>query len=210
MRKSLVQEYIDRHSLPITVIEHQQKFCLLLKSKTLAHWRYLEGNWVPRESHPGVYEVVCHEFVKNGFDKGVTHTGVPMMTSKETAPLFKLQWHWDDFESSLEEIIPAIKENFEAVPADQSLLAAWEVFLIVHENEICRALPEDSAVRFYSLVEKCIRTDLSTAERKQSLEKAQHMLGHHRALTKLREQWVYRIMPFARSTSDWLVNLING
>lgn len=187
----LHEEYIRRHRLAVPVVRADARSTVFLRSVTSPYdWKILIIRWMPCESHPGHYCIRVFSPVHNGYR---TH----MLTCSVDQMVF-----WDNYEPFVLDFVKSCRPEFSAVPSEESILAAWQMFLLIFDSKLVLMGQE-----FLTLVSRSIAPNLSIEERSTAVVAAKAQL--RLLLPEVSEHLHHQIFPLADFYSDWLVRLIN-
>lgn len=144
---------------------------------------------MPCETHPGHYCIRVFSPVHNGYR---TH----MLTCSVDEVVY-----WDRYEPFVLDF--ASQPEFTAVPEEERILAAWQMFLLIFDCKLASMGSE-----FLTLVGHSVAPNLSIEERAMAVVGAKAQL--RLLLPEVSEHLHHQIFPLADFYSDWLVRLING
>jgi hypothetical protein len=157
-------------------------------------WRILAFSWREPDRHPGFFETQYTEVIHNGCDRG------KLVSDVSPSEL----WYWDQYETSVLKLSEKIRRSgFEAIKAEEQVLAAWVIFNIMYDSWLAR----NAQPGYYKLLEMVLRSDLDLGVREKACTTAQRQLAID---SKVADVWSYQLMPLARYGAEWLVKLING
>jgi hypothetical protein len=190
----LHEEYIGRHNLDVPVVRYDNHSNVFLKSKeTPFRWRIFSIRWHDGGYHPGFFEATYTTPSHNGCETGdlLNH----LMRPKRL--------YWEEYEDWILTMTGTLKEEHVAVSAHETLLANWQIFLVMYDLCLARDMGED----FFVAVGGSICDDLGMPQRLDCFSTATaHLYAH---LPSVYESWKYQVMPLSNTHSEWLEKLIN-
>lgn len=195
MSRALHQEYIERHKLAVPVVLYNARSTAFIRSKNEPYtWRVLVLAWRDVSRHPGFFEVSYNEAIHDGFNN----------SSGLIREIGHVNCYWDVYEDYILRLAESIRASgFIAPPIAEQTLAAWGFFLYMFDSWLAATMDSN----FFWLVEYTLRQDVSLNARLKAFHVAKKQLA---AIPEISKLLLYQILPLARSSSDWLVNLING
>lgn len=194
----LYREYLKRHNFKNTVVFHNKKTTVFLKSNKLFsnQWRILSISWREQERHPGFYEINYSNVVHNGIDG---RNLLQEIYASDT-------WYWDEYEFKLLRLLSDVRKDGFYAPSDrESILSAWEIFLIMCDSWIAH----NANLDLIKSIEKTINKNLKIDDRLKEQKKAQELMMRLQN-SRVNNLWIFQIQPLLKNlNSQWLVDLIN-
>jgi hypothetical protein len=196
---TLFEEYAARCGLELPLVGYNNKSSLLLRSPDDVNPReYLllridkddEEEWCPVE-----FSVTLRQPVHDGYESEDWWADV-------FAPI---DAYWEEYEEVLLKMVDSMGDcylHYHPVKEEDFELAAWEMFLIIHDSWLAKHM-DDS---FFSEVESSLFKE----------NKRDRFLSYRRSLrmillnTSLKNGVANRLMPKLMDHSDWLENLVYG
>jgi len=190
----LHEEYISRHHLEVPVVRYDSRSSIFLKTKqSPCAWRVLSIQWREGGHHPGFFEVNYMMPKHNGYQSGDLLLNV----------LYPVNLYWEEYEQGILDLVADIRSDYVAVLEEESLSAAWQMFLVMHDT-----LFAHFSHGFFADVERSTSTDLDVDERRRAFKTAEKHVDL--VAPRTYESWKYQVAPLANLHSKWLEDLINA
>ena len=151
---NILEEYTKRNNLNCSIAHHVHNSSLLIlkadRKKWGSNWCVFTVIWEPNPFHPGSYKMYLRS--PNYYPK-----------NQDIWLLSKSHWFleksWSDYERFFFEWKP-MNKNLQPVFDEEAFLAAWEIFLLVHENWFI-----SQTLDFKKRLYKTMSSDLGFSER---------------------------------------------
>lgn len=189
----LIEEYLDRNELKgVRFVRHVTHGSLFFKTDSDPLWRILWIKWREPSYHPGTYCVRALRPIHNG---GPTRNLFENPTRRDKV------LHWDEYEDFMIDWSRSVAQDSVPVCKKEVYLAAWETLLYCYDLEVAR---NGFSGHFFATID----LSLSTDDRYEALMAVISYIASD--MPNLHEAWEYEMMPYVRSHSSWLVELVEA
>jgi len=193
---NLCQEYLERHSIELPVVQHSGNGYVFLKSKNKKgriNWSVVTISFQDGKYHPGTYLVNWSKPMHNGYGS----------RNRVFDSYEQRQLEWDEYEGFFLDWTKSLKNSRVVEDHKEILVVAWEMFVYANDqNLLSYAHRED----FFNSIDD----ELSLDERYEACESMIEVMMEDPHVGNTRRCWDREIMVYVRGYSHWLAELSNA